>query len=211
VETEMLAPALRKVLENWGAGSRKAPELQSIDASKTTLADSTLHADLVALYRSPLSSTTNHPMLHIAFDFSLFRSLRSLSKGLFHGNTNATYPMKAVLLVIGLMPAFDSQVRCGLQRGGFIGMDKTQYLLPESALQADGKKIAGLPFLLGECWATYAKQFHAGITNSKQGELITEHGRVFDVLLFRQGNPSNPVIVKYQGTRNWYDLPRASL
>jgi hypothetical protein len=142
-----------------------------------------------------------------AFDANLFAALHALADGLFAGNTNATYPMKAALLITGLMPAFDSQVRCGLQRAGFIGMNKTQFVLPGNANCADGKKIARLPFLLGECWHAYSPQINAGIATSRYTGLLDEPGRFFDVLLFMQGDTRNPVLVSYHGPRTWYELP----
>jgi hypothetical protein len=212
-----LALLLREVLVNWGAGMREAPTLQSLSQIENTLAGDQLHTALKVLHSSPITTLTvvknRRSFISIpttqaalnAFDNHLFFVLRTLGSGLFRGNTNATYPMKAVLLITGLMPAFDSQVRRGLQRGGFTGMNKTQYLLPDDPHNADGLKIARLPFLLGECWSTYANQISAGIMNSRYPQLLAEPGRFFDAMLFMQGDPDNPVLISYQGSRRWYD------
>jgi hypothetical protein len=128
-----LARALRDVLGSWGAGKRKAPRLQSAGEFTNVLRQSETHASLAALGRIPLSSLTvvqRHRYLGrkpaapeelAGFDSNLLSALRTLGERLFIGNTNATYPMKVMLLITGLMPAFDSQVRTGLQRGGFLG------------------------------------------------------------------------------------------
>ncbi|SFB02369.1 hypothetical protein SAMN04515620_11312 [Collimonas sp. OK607] len=214
-----LSEALREVLANWGAGRRKAPALRSVDSFKISLNAPALHRDLALLHALPLSSLTlvgNQPSLAnsstpavtvAAFDACLFRTLAALSTGLFNGNTNVTYPMKAALLIAGVMPAFDSQVRRGLQRGGFIGMNKTQHLLPRNALYAGGMKVARLPFLLGQCWSAYAAQFAAGLSGSNHRALSVEPGRVFDVLFFMQGNPQQPILIQHHGANKWYEMP----
>jgi len=213
-----LAPALSSALGNWGAGLRQAPGLQSIAAMISSLATSSVHASLVALQNSARSGLTiaggsrafaglgASPPTVTTFDRNLFSALDQLANGLFIGNTNVTYPMKAVLLITGLMPAFDSQVRRGLQRGGFGGMSSTRYPLPSSTAGAGWMKISRLPFLFGECWRTYAPRIRTEIWRSRHRILVVEPGRLFDVLLFMQGDPRNPVVVTYHGQRRWYDL-----
>ena len=166
-----LAMALRCVLRYWGAGKRKAPEVQTMQKFKNVLGRPEIHASLAVLGRTPLSALNvvqQHQYLHgkpatreelVTFDLNFFYALRAAGERLFIRNTNATYPMKAVLLVTGFMPAFDGQVRTGLQRGGFRGMNKAQFVLPTDAKCIDGKKVARLPFLLGECWATCIRSF----------------------------------------------------
>lgn len=213
-----LAQALRGVLGRWGAGKREAPELRGAEEVANVLRHGETHASLASLGRISLSALNSlHGRRYLngklvapeelaTFESNLFGALHILGEHLFVRNTNATYPMKAVLLITGFMPAFDSQVRSGLQRGGFLGMDKTQYLLPTDATRADGKKIARLPFLLCECWAACTWQLHKGIENSKYRELLGEPGRVFDVLLFMQANKKNPVLVTYDPPgQSWYD------
>jgi hypothetical protein len=115
--------------------------------------------------------------------------------------------MKALLLITGFMPAFDSQVRMGLQRGGFAGVNKTQYLLPDDADHADGKKISRLPFLLGQCWTACAQQLQEGISASNSPELREEPGRAFDVLLYMQADEASPILVTCDPpSRQWYAL-----
>jgi len=213
-----LAQPLRDVLLSWGAGTRKAPMVRSLTEIESTLAAAPVHTALRALHDLPLSkisvSYNRRSFLAIpttqaaldSFDTNLFVALHALAKGLFIANTNATYPLKAALLITGLMPAFDSRVRRGLQRGGFGGTNKTQFVLPGNANCPDGKKIASLLFLLGECWLAYSNQINAGISSSNYRELLDEPGRFFDVLLFMQGDSNNPVLVSYHGSQRWYAL-----
>jgi hypothetical protein len=176
-----------------------------------------MHAALTALGRTPLSDlgvTNGHrsidgkagtPEELGGFDSNLICALGLLAKHLFVENTNATYPMKAALLVTGLMPAFDSKVRRGLQRGGLLGMDKTQYLLPADASGVVGKQLTRLPFLLGECWTACARQLREGVDKSRFPDLVSEPGRIFDVLLFMQADWKIPVLLSCQPpTRGWY-------
>jgi hypothetical protein len=147
------------------------------------------------------------PATLAAFDANLFALLHQLANGLFVGNTNVTYPMKAVLLITGLMPAFDSQVKRGLRRGGFSGVSSAQYFLPGNANGAGWMKISRLPFLLGECWNAHAARIRAEVRRSRYRYLLVEPGRIFDVLLFMQANPANALVVSYRGMPRWYDLP----
>ena len=165
--------ALRCVLRCWGAGKRGAPNVQDLEEFRNVLDRPEMHFELAALGRASLSVLTvvqRHRYLDgkpaapeelAAFDSNLLDVLRAVGERLFiaNKNLNATYPMKAVLLVTGFMPAFDSQVRIGLQNGGFRGMNKTQFELPTDADCADGKKVTRLPFLLGDCWATCIRSF----------------------------------------------------
>jgi hypothetical protein len=102
------------------------------------------------------------------------------------------------------MPAFDSQVRSGLHRGGFAGMKKTQFLLPGNTETSDWRKMVRLPFLLAECWHAHLRHISDGISQSNHISLIDEPGRFFDILLFMQSRPASPVLVRYQGPERWY-------
>ena len=213
-----LARQLRCVLGSWGAGKREAPQLRGREDFANVLRQPELHATLRALGRTPLSTLgivqgrrafsgqAASPEELARFDSAVFFALRTLSERLFVDNTNVTYPMKAVLLLPGLMPAFDGQVRTGLQRGGFRGMKKTQYLLPDSN-DADGRKITRLPFLLGECWTAFTQSLQEGVANTPCRMLVDEPGRVFDVLLFMQASDKYPVLVTLDPpTVGWHDL-----
>ena len=144
----------------------------------------------------------------VSFDSNLLSVLWALGDRVLVGNTNVTFPMKAVLLITGFMPALDStRVRMGLKRGAFSGMNRTQYLLPADPGHADGKKITRLPFLLGQCWTTCAQQLQEGLANSSFPGLIEEPGRVFDILLFMQGDEDSPILVTCDPPdRDWYEL-----
>jgi len=101
------------------------------------------------------------------------------------------------------MPAFLEH--SPIERGGFLGMDKTQFLLPTDAAGAGGKKIAGLPFLLGTCWMSCSSVLRNGINSSNHPELLDEPGRVFDILFFMQGNSTEPIsVICDPPCREWY-------
>lgn len=123
--------------------------------------------------------------------------------------STVTYPMKALLLLTGLMPAFDGQVQKGSSHGNFAGMNRTRYLMPQDPNGPHGKKISRLPFLLGNCWMRHINILRSAIAASRYPQLMTEPGCVFDVLFLMQA--SSAPIVSYQtspGTipSDWYDL-----
>jgi hypothetical protein len=207
-----LAGELRAALKKWGAGGRKAPQLKTRDEMAAALSAAQLYQPLQRLASTPLSSLTTAggrraingaPTLQQAvddFDACLIGTLQDLGESLFADNTNVTYPMKAVLLITGLMPAFDSQVRAGLQRGGFTGLNRTQFLIPPDARSADARKITHLPFILGSCWRAHQDCIRTGLLKSRYGDqLVDEPGRVFDVLLFMQGEAERALIIRFVG------------
>lgn len=213
-----LATELRAVLTGWGAGKRDAPELLTFVQVASALRAPALHGDLCALQGTSLSAFTvsksercflgkppSPKALH-AFDTGLYSTLNALGTALFRDNTSAAYPMTAALLLTGLMPAFDAQVRNGLQRGGFAGMKKTHYPLPDRLDCADWRKISRLPFLLGECWNSQQNTIVAGIAQSARPALINDPGRFFDVLLSMQGNRGQPILLRNAGSSKWYEL-----
>jgi len=93
------------------------------------------------------------------------------------------------------------------ERGGLLGMDKTQYLLPADASRIAGKGLTRLPFLLGECWAACVQQIREGVEKSRFPDLVSEPGRIFDVLLFMQADSKSPVLLSCQPpTRSWHSF-----
>jgi hypothetical protein len=214
-----LAPALASAMRSWGAGFRKAPSLQSVQSITATLTSSTLHASMVALQYalragpnivagSRVFTGLGAPPLSVqSFDSHLFNAMERVSRGLFVANTNVTYPMKAILMIAGLMPAFDRRVRDGLNRGGFAGMSSTRYLVPSAMSGTAWMKISRLPFFLGQCWISNRPRICAEIRSSHLRVLIAEPGRIFDILFFMQGDPTNPVVLTWRGSRRWYHLP----
>lgn len=218
--TATLAKHLRSVLTKWGAGKRGAPQPCREPAIAALIYDTRLRVDLAKLASTGLPSLSLHMQRRNIvdgaevtdpkqFDGILLSVLARLSKELFVGNTNVTYPMKTILLITGLMPAFDSQVRAGLSRAGFVGLKKTQFLLPSSTENnPDGMKLTRLPFVLGHCWATFSSVFNEGIRKSHYPELIQEPGRVFDILFFMQKNTSKQLFEFHQsGFDRWYEIP----
>lgn len=214
-----LARGLHRVLTEWGAGKRKAPRLRSIPEIEAALLEPAVHTALSTLAQTQLQSLsvdllhrrTHHQPARSdtapAIDSRMLATLRLLADRLLVGNTNVTYPMKTALLVTGLMPALDSQVRTGLGRGGFEGLTG-QFLLPSLADSTAGKKLTSLAFVLGKCWSAFRPQLAAGISSSRFPQLMDEPGRVFDVLLFMQAYANRPIILRYSGgdRTRWFDL-----
>ncbi|MGA8138333.1 MAG: IS3 family transposase, partial [Pseudomonas gingeri] len=120
--TALLAQALSTALRNWGACKRRSPILRPVPQIENVLRDNKqLHARLAILGRHNLGAFGLNPQRFRAFDPNasfkdagafdkeLLSLLNTLAGLLFFNNTSVTYPMKALLLITGLMPALDSQ------------------------------------------------------------------------------------------------------
>ncbi len=208
---ERLAKSLQSALLNWGAGRRRAPRVKIVsDMAKYLAGSAHAFSDLAELHRrvSQTRIERNCPRLAgeagRSFDQLLLDALKSLSTGLFHNNTGVTYPMKALLLITGLMPALDSQVRRGLGRAGFSGFEKTQFRLPDDARTADGMKITGLLFVIGRCFKAHRSRLLAGVRASRYPQLGSETGRLFDVLLFMSGREKPSCFRMAPRVARWY-------
>jgi hypothetical protein len=215
--TQELAHRLRCALQSWGAGTRAAPPVRRESDLSNALLVPQLHSQLqtlagVSLLRLGLNGqyrTLNAPnsSLTVAdLDAIHASALQAVADNFLEGNTNVTYPMKAILLLTGFSPAFDSQVRGGLRAAGFSGMAATQFSMPLDLSKANGKKVTRLPFLLGHCWAQFGALLRGGIQNSAHAYLADEPGRVFDVLLFMQGGDGRQLFRFQPGLAAWYEI-----
>jgi hypothetical protein len=140
------------------------------------------------------------------FDGCLIDTLCVLSTGLLVANTNVTYPMKSLLLLTGLMPAFDSQVKGGLAAADVAGINKTRYLLPALG-SADAQKICALPFYIEDCISRQAAIIGHEATGSFYPALANEHGRIFDVLLFMQNGAGHMTVRFFPPAHiRWYAI-----
>lgn len=217
-ESGTLATRLRQALSAWGAGRRGAPCLKASKEMDGFLRQerllnrlrrwSTITPGFAGSKRALIGQ---RQVSTSQFDDELILTLNEFAEGLFVGNTNVTYPMKAVLLITGIMPAFDSQVRRGMQRGGFAGMASTQFRVPTNPESPGGRKITRLPFLLGELWRRNADELMSAISRSSYPQLESEPGRVFDILLFMQAQETSPVILrletsKERSSKEWYEM-----
>jgi hypothetical protein len=217
VTVDPLSHELRRVLANWGAGRREAPQLQPFHQFQAVLMDPDRHALLSELAVGSLTTLSlvggknrlvggiGTSTVLSAFDSNLLRAFNALSVGLFVKNTNVTYPMKALLLITGFMPALDSQVRKGLGKGGFVGCNKTQFLIPPDTDCADGKKVSRLPFYLADGYMRHSALINRAVAASNYPVLATEVGRLFDVLFFMQAD-LQPILELQPGDRDWYNL-----
>ncbi|WP_233886317.1 hypothetical protein [Paraburkholderia flagellata] len=217
-----LVQALTKALNNWGAGKRRAPGCQPTDAVTGALCVHSLREQLVNLassfeYLSLTDCTRNlkagSPFKTVNdFDVCLLETLSELAARLLVRNTNVTYPMKALLLITGLMPAFDSQVRGGLHVAGLSGFacngkPRTSYLIPAHS-SADARRICVLPFYIAECTSRMSPGLVNSIENSMYPALVGQHGRLFDILLFQQrGLTPATALVRFstkQASHPWF-------
>jgi hypothetical protein len=206
---------LQATLTSWGAGVRGAPGLVTrISVTVRALSRPDLYADLQLLYRSPLDALTVTDgrrrialagILPLVWDDALVRSLQTIAAELLTGNTNVTYPMKAMLLLCGLMPAFDSQVRKGMSKGGLVGMSSTQMQMPTQATDLVARKITALPYWLGHCWSKYPLIRHEA-RHSAYPQLQEDPGRLFDILFFMQASSDPFLVWKDDGQGPWYLL-----
>lgn len=204
-----LAEHMHQALGNWGAGLRKAPVLRPPKDAAAKLISVELHHRLKILDESRLTAfgldatrvrafrPTSTFSCFITFDQNLLGILHTLADVFFVNNTNVTYPMKALLLITGLMPALDSQVRKGLSRAGLAGMSGTQVLLPSDASCVLGQRICHLPFWVGHCWQEQYAEIQYAIAQGNHPTLSTEPGRVFDILLFMQQDKARPQLLEF--------------
>lgn len=215
--TALLAARLSAVLYRYGAGRRRAPTVQPLPALQAKLLDPAFHALLAGFSGAPITALTIHgggtrvvsgvatAASRLAFDTNLYSVLSQISAGLLVGNTNVTYPMKALLLLTGFMPALDSQVRRGLHVAGFAGTSATQFLMPTGVGSVEARKITRLPFYLGECFAANAALLTGAATASLYPWLATEPGRLFDIMLFMQGAAAHRLLQLTPNVHDWYD------
>lgn len=210
----LLAQALYTALRNWGACKRRSPTLRPVPQIESALKGKRLHDRLLKLSQHSLAAfslnqqehrllDSNAPINDVgAFDKEILGILNRLADVLFFNNTGITYPMKALLLITGLMPALDSQVRGGLTRAGKAGFTGQQ-LLPRNVQQGAGRRICELPFYLGHCWSLHREVFVKGILESNHKGLQDTPGRVFDILLFMQNQATRNQILAFKVEREW--------
>lgn len=212
-----LADALSRVLINWGAGKRSAPKCQSVAAITQALIDEVLHGNLVSLQRSTSflemrdgqrQLKFGSPFVSITeFDDCLIDTIDFISTTFLVGSTNVTYPMKSLLLITGLMPAFDSQVKGGLAVAGVTGVKSTRYLIPKKG-SLGARKICAIPFYIADCFSRSSPVINAAISASRHPALADDMGRIFDVLFFEQNAlTSKTAIIKFTSLPNgapWY-------
>lgn len=213
-----LADALIDVLTSWGAGRRAAPSCQPVEVMVAALNSTAMRRDLADLEASipHLAITASRRALNsggpfasvVDFDKCLMRTLHSISINFFVFNTNVTYPMKSLLLLTGLMPAFDSQVKGGLAIAGVVGVNMTRYLMPEYGT-TNAKKICSLPFYIADCVSHSLPLINRDVESSKYFKLVGEYGRIFDILLFMQKKLTKATaVVQFHPPLNinWYDI-----
>lgn len=216
---KQLASPLLDTLKRWGAEKRGAPARQSLDTARTALNNLTLHQQLkdladsfnyLAITNGARSLQVGAPFRSVAdFDACLIKTLNDLATGLLVGNTNVTYPMKALLLIAGLMPALDSQVKGGAAVAGLTGMKLQSYRLRSQPCTGT-KKICALPFYIADCVSRSSVLLDDAIKNSRRPNLKGHHGRLFDILFFMQKELTpETALIRYassQPSLRWYSI-----
>lgn len=213
-----LAKELSDVLYRWGAGNRKAPSVRPLADLEKALLDPRalkLLTSLVSRQMATLSLTGTGNSLKrsilistvASFDADLLDVLSFISSRFLIGNTNVTYPMKALMMLTGFMPALDSQVRQGLGIAGFAGTNATRFLLPQTSKNIEALKLTRLPFYLADCFSKHSALLDSAIKASRYPALVSEPGRVFDVLLFMQGSTGKTLLTLNPTASDWYRIP----
>lgn len=208
-----LSVALVKALKNWGSGKRAARPCKTEKIIADRLQDEKLFSNLKKLENSinHLSINSNGRVVSDVCDFRsaeefddcLSNTLQTISNDFFDQNKNVTYPMKAILLITGIMPAFDSRVRDGLKRAGVEGFTQS-FHIPGFGC-ANSKKICTLPFYIAECAKSFQDIINDGVKNSKYPQIQGETGRIFDVLLFMQYD-ANSINFVNDSNNKWYNI-----
>lgn len=212
-----LAQALVMILNNWGAGKRKAPECQTQAAIGKCLSDQAFYSQLVQLKAAaPLLGISDDQQRSIkpeapfaslaAFDSCLLAVLNRIADDIlvFEKNSrSAAYPMKVLLLLTGLMPALDSGVRKGLTQAGLAGFHAACSLDHPT----DAKKICALPFYLGALIQRHKILIYSAIASSQHRNLAAEYGRFFDIILSMQSDaPALLVFTPQPDAQKWYNI-----
>lgn len=211
-----LSRRLRCALRVWGAGQRAAAAVKPQSELVKAFSDAQLHARLKQLGGLSLSDmtieegrrrvATQGEWTVSSIDQALAAILNELSDCVLLENTNVTYPMKALLLLTGFMPALDSQVRDGLALAGLGGLYATAFSVPLEVDTTAGKKVTRLPFLLGDCLRSFGKTLRAGCEQSGRGKILNSPGRMFDVLLFMQGSQGVRIFELRSTDSVWYAI-----
>lgn len=200
----ILAAALYHTLIKYGAGRRQAPEPASIEHIEGFLLENN---ETFPQLLQNLSTT--FPFLRIidgqqrildgcpgfATVQELYQSLLELfhiSRGTFvEENNSITYPTKCILLLTGLMPAYDTQVR-----GGLIaihhGFGIPQGLPNENAPWNNvATAILDRLFQLADC-LSHSPHVLEAVQQSHFPQLAEpiHHGRILDIMLFSMNNPN---------------------
>lgn len=220
VHADRLAQELIRVMINWGATLRRAPAPRPVEEISDFLQRKEVFQAIATLSALRLTPPRIESKLRAAdrlteLDRSVLELLTMLSDGLFINCTNATYPMKAMLLLTCYTCAFDGQVRDGAQNGGFSGMRGSRFLMADLSNEhtVTVQKIIHMPYILGCAWNDHQDKIVAALTATGQPRLMqlaTHPARVFDILLFMQNSRTsakNGALLRLaQPDRNWYRL-----
>lgn len=217
-KAKILASKLSEVLINWKAGSRKAPNLKNPECIQEVLMTKDVYKTCSVLNMLSIKDllikngvrqiSGKADLTPEQIDRFLIATIKNIANHFFINCTNVTYPMKALLLITGFIPALDGNVRKGFKTAGIGGLNSTRFLLPKNVASLEGKKITRLPYILAECFNTYSCDIWAAVEKSEYSDCLSEVGRIFDVLLFMQGAQDNPIksIYSVGSKKKWYTI-----
>lgn len=219
---ESLAEELVKGLRKWGLqGGHRTPIARSReDIVPYLLTEREALKRLAALSQEPPRLVDGKRFVPGGqytpdeLDAEVTRLLVSLAEGLFVGCTQATYSMKALLLLTGYTVAFDRHVRSGAALGGFTGMEAQFQIaaIRDSSTSAAARKIVALPYILGSLWyaerALFEQVIEAVRCSPMWAALATQLydvGRFFDIQFFMQGKDGRLLLqLERSGPGYWY-------
>lgn len=190
---EALAAArvVTAVLENWGAGKRRAPRPASVYQIARGFEDRDTCRSLGRLRSQQRNAVVGR--LDRAYHAEAIDMLSVIAKWLFEPATvGLVYPAKALMLLTGIGPAPDSRVRAGLGAVGVGGWTTTQQLLPTTSTEFN--KLIQLwnwcsDTLVAE-WPTTSKALMA---NADVAWVVNQgaYGRIADMALFAIGEDAD--------------------
>lgn len=210
-----LSLALRSSLLSWGAGRRGAPKVVNSFKLKEIVDSKNFQEAIFPFYyfiNGGIKFEVNDEGQCLIdgsttrlneFANSFYNALNFVNNKILVGNTNVTYPMKALLLLTGAPLAFDSYVRDGLTQSGIVGFAATQYSFPSRLSDSGFKKILGMFFLVYDCWNCYEKVIKDGIEKTSSDyfeENQITPSRVFDILFFMK----SPVLKSFNCGQGWF-------
>ncbi|MFJ1259165.1 hypothetical protein [Cupriavidus sp. CuC1] len=215
-----LAEALMRVLEGWGL-KRNFPAMPGLrDKEDVVRCLRVLREPLAKLAELSMNPPRLHGRKRVApgplytpdeLDQAVLTLLLALADGVFKRCTQATYVMKALLLLTGYTVAFDGRVKKGATLAGLRGMYRGFPVasIRESSTTYASLAILTLPYLVGEAWYAEPEVFEELIAEvgrhsawASVVSMLLHPARLFDILLFVQGK-HGLVLLRYEGTGGW--------
>lgn len=210
-----LSSELQRILKEWKAGMRNAPKLMNNKQFNDALSNDDFIESLISLSQIAdyLDMQNNQKIMYSNHIFSsvndfekcLCDTLKYIANHFFDYSENinitVVYPQKVLLLLTGLMPAIDVNVREGIARSGK-GNYSNLYLTDSRHLE----KICELAFLISHLRHNQVEFIDNVISHSRYRNCIkpnnclnNQYGRFFDIIFFMQGKDNQySNLIKYK-------------